>query len=88
MVIQLCNGHFLSDRSEGRSTTGHGVTKLGFTAEERFLRRIRVIKAALAHLAKVFWQPAALWCQCLCLVCVQLTGAVVGTNVVMDLHDL
>lgn len=58
------------------------LTKLGFTAEEQFLRRIHVIKAALAHLAKV------LWCHCLCLVCVQLTGTVVGTNVVMDLHDL
>lgn len=40
MVIQLCNGHFLSDRSEGRSAASHAVIKLGFAAEERFLGRI------------------------------------------------
>lgn len=34
--IQLCNGHFLSDRSEGRSAVSHAVTKLGFTAKEHF----------------------------------------------------
>lgn len=87
-MIQLCNGHFPSDRSEGRSATSHGVAKHGFTAEEQFLRRIRVIKATSAHLAEVFWQPAVLWCQWLGLVCVHLTGAEVGTHVVMDLHDL
>lgn len=36
VMIPLCNGHFLSDRSEGRSATGHGVTRLGLIAEERF----------------------------------------------------
>lgn len=87
MVIQLCNGHFLSDRSEGRSAASHAVIKLGFAAEERFLGRI-LIQATLAHLAKVFWRLATLWCQCLCLVCVQLTGAVVGTRVGIDLPDL
>lgn len=36
MMIQLCNGHFPSDRSEGPSAASHAVFKLGFTAEERF----------------------------------------------------
>lgn len=53
VITQLCNGHFPSDRSEGRSAARHGAIKLGFAAEGRFLGRICLIKAALAHPAEV-----------------------------------